>query len=323
MLVDQFNRRFTYLRLSVTDTCNFRCNYCLPDGYCANDKDAPLSIDEIVALVKAFALNGTRKIRLTGGEPTLRKDLADIISACKNVAGIETVALTSNGYRLTKQIDQYIDAGLDHLNLSADSLVPNTFKLITGHDKLREVLDSIDIALSRGLKKIKLNAVLLKEFNHDELSLFMDFIRHKAVSVRFIELMETGDNKLFFDQQHVRGEDIQSKLSSEGWIQKIREPDAGPAVEFQHPEYQGSIGLIMPYSKDFCATCNRLRISSEGKLHLCLFADDNLDLRPYLLKESTQDLAARIRNLVQNKFESHHLDQGATGSTKHLAMLGG
>ena len=323
MLVDQFNRRFTYLRLSVTDTCNFRCNYCLPDGYCASDKDVPLNIEEISALVKAFALNGTRKVRITGGEPTLRKDLAEIIRECKQVKGIETVALTSNGYRLTKQIDSYIDAGLDHLNLSADSLRPSTFKLITGHDKLQEVMRSIDISLARGIKKVKLNAVLLKEFNHDELNLFMEFIRHKEVSVRFIELMETGDNKLFFDQQHVRGEVIQSKLRSEGWIQKIREPDAGPAVEFQHPEYLGSIGLIMPYSKDFCSTCNRLRVSSEGKLHLCLFADNNLDLRPYLLTESTEVLATRIRNLVKGKFASHHLDQGATGSTKHLAMLGG
>lgn len=323
MLVDQFNRRFTYLRLSITDTCNFRCNYCLPDGYCANDKDAPLNVEEISALIKAFALNGTRKVRITGGEPTLRKDLADIISACKRIEGIETVALTSNGYRLTKQIDSYIDAGLDHLNLSADSLRPSTFKLITGHDKLREVLDSIEIARSRGIRKIKLNAVLLKEFNHEELSMFMNFVRDKDISVRFIELMETGDNKPFFDQQHVRGEEIQNKLIREGWVQKIREPNAGPAIEFKHPDYAGNIGLIMPYSKDFCATCNRLRISSEGKLHLCLFADDNLDLRPYLLEESTEALAARIRSLVQNKFESHHLDQGATGSTRHLAMLGG
>lgn len=323
MLADSFNRRFTYLRLSVTDTCNFRCNYCLPDGYCANDKDAPLNIEEISALVKAFALNGTRKVRITGGEPTLRKDLAEIIRECKQVKGIETVALTSNGYRLTKQIDNYIDAGIDHLNLSADSLRPNTFKLITGHDKLQEVMRSIDIALARGVQKIKLNAVLLKTFNHEELGLFLDYVRDKEISVRFIELMETGDNKPFFDQQHVSGESIQEKLISEGWVQKIREAHAGPAVEFKHPDFTGSVGLIMPYSKDFCSTCNRLRVSSEGKLHLCLFADDNLDLRPHLLTESTEALAARIRNLVKGKFASHQLDQGATGSTKHLAMLGG
>lgn len=323
MLQDQFNRRFSYLRLSVTDVCNFRCNYCLPDGYCAEDKPSPLNVSEIATLVKAFALNGTTKVRITGGEPTLRKDLAEIIKTCKSIEGIETVALTSNGYRLTKQLDDYIDAGLDHLNLSADSLNPSTFKLITGHDKVQEVLNAIDIAISRGIRKIKLNAVLLKEFNENELEFFLSYIKDKQVTVRFIELMQTGDNTEFFSKQHVRGSDIQKKLIANGWIQRIRESNAGPAIEYNHPEYQGGVGLIMPYSKDFCASCNRLRISSEGKLHLCLFADDNLDLRPHLLTESTEQLAERIRRLVLGKLATHQLDQGATGSTRHLAMLGG
>ena len=325
MLTDTHNRRFNYLRLSVTDACNFRCNYCLPDGYQkpCSDIEKPLTVDEIRSLVKAFSLNGTSKVRITGGEPSLRKDLPEIIRACKSIDGIETVAMTTNGYRLTRQLDSYIDAGLDQINISADSLRPETFQLITGQDKLHEVLNSIDLAIARGLKTVKLNAVLLREYNAEELSHFFNFVKDRPVTVRFIELMETGDNGEFFNQQHLKGLDIQKQLENSGWVPRLRGTNAGPAIEYAHPDYQGGIGLIMPYSKDFCQSCNRLRVSSEGNLHLCLFADNNLPLRPFLLEESTEALALRIRRLVLGKLEGHDLHHGATGSTRHLAMLGG
>lgn len=327
MLVDQYNRRFTYLRLSVTDVCNFRCNYCLPDGYSASDckenRSAPLSLDEIRSLVEAFAANGTKKIRLTGGEPTLRKDLADIIRACKSTPGIETVALTTNGYRITKQLDSYIDAGLDSLNLSADSLTPETFQLITGHNSLDEVFRAIDIAVSRNMKKIKVNAVLLRQYNGGELQRYLDFVKNKPITLRFIELMQTGDNHDFFSEQHLSGEMIQQQLVNTGWLPVIQKSDAGPAIEYTHPDSVGNIGLIMPYSKDFCASCNRLRVSSQGNLHLCLFADDKQALRPHILTDTQDQLSHRIRNLVMEKNAQHALAQGHTGSTKHLAMLGG
>lgn len=327
-LTDNFERRFTYLRLSITDQCNFRCNYCLPDGYCSEGKPSFLTLAEIESLVKAFAQCGTRKIRLTGGEPSLRKDLADIIAICKNTPGIETVALTTNGYKLSKEIDSYIDAGLDNLNLSADSLRPETFHLITGQDKLREVLNGIDLAISKGIKTVKLNAVLLRQYNWQELNQFFSYVKDRPVTIRFIELMQTGDNHDFFHAQHVRGTELQTQLLEQGWIPKIRDAHAGPALEYTHSDFVGNIGLIMPYSKDFCRSCNRLRVSSSGKLHLCLFADDNLDLRPHLLNESTDAVAQRLHNLVQHnlvqhKLAGHQLEQGISGSTKHLAMLGG
>jgi len=323
MLTDQFQRRFSYLRLSVTDVCNFRCNYCLPDGYCDEKQPEPLSVDEIHALVSAFAANGTRKVRITGGEPTLRKDLADIIRCCKSVEGINTVAMTSNGYRMNKQIDQYLAAGLDSLNLSADSLRPEIFQLITGHDKLQQVLDTVDIAIKLGISSLKLNAVLLRQYNWQERQQFFDYVKNRPISLRFIELMKTGDNGAYFDQQHVRGSSLQQQLIDDDWVPVLKGADAGPAIEYAHPQYQGKIGLIMPYSKDFCASCNRLRVSSQGKLHLCLFADDNMDLRPYLLTESTQQLAQRIQHLVHQKLAGHELESGFSGATRHLAMLGG
>ncbi len=328
MLIDNYQRRFTYLRLSVTDVCNFRCNYCLPDGYCADSNnvehtDGPLNLDEIHALVSAFAANGTRKVRITGGEPTLRKDLADIIATCKSIDGIETVALTSNGYRLNKQLDNYIDAGLDKLNLSADSLSPETFRLITGHDKLQQVLQAVDQAIEQGIKTVKLNAVLLRQYNWRELEQFFNYVKQRPVTLRFIELMQTGDNGDFFKQQHVRGSELQQQLLAGGWVPKLRDAHAGPAVEYSHSDYRGNIGLIMPYSKNFCDSCNRLRVSSTGKLHLCLFADDNMNLRPHLLQEPTEQLADRVARLVLGKLDGHKLAQGNSGSTRQLAMLGG
>lgn len=322
-LVDRHNRRFTYLRLSVTDACNFRCNYCLPDGYCKTDDTAPLSLDEIRVLVTAFAANGTRKIRITGGEPTLRRDLAEIIQICKSTPGIDTVAMTSNGYNLCKSLDSYIDAGLDSLNLSADSLQPETFRLITGRDKLDHVLDSIKLAKARGINKIKVNAVLMREYNGSEINEFLEFVRTQPVTLRLIELMETGDNKDFYNAQHVSGQSIQQRLLDSGWLQVIRHPDAGPALEYTHPDYAGNIGLIMPYSKNFCDSCNRLRVSSMGLIHNCLFNEANGDLRPYLNADNPDALSQYLRQVVLGKWSGHQLEQGFSGTTKHLAMLGG
>ncbi|GAA5316099.1 MAG: GTP 3',8-cyclase MoaA [Candidatus Pelagadaptatus aseana] len=322
-LTDSYKRRFTYLRLSITDVCNFRCNYCLPDGYCHEGDKAHLSLDEIRTVAAAFAKAGTRKIRITGGEPTLRKDLPEIIRICKQTPGIEKVALTTNGYKLTKQIDELLDCGLDALNISMDSLRPETFQLITGHDKLDEIKQAMAMAFERGFTNIKINAVLMKEYNLGELQAFLDFVRDTPISLRFIEVMQTGDNQQFFNAQHVSGEVIQEQLIAQGWQPVMRDADAGPAKEFTHPDHQGRIGLIMPYSKNFCASCNRLRVASNGKLHLCLFGDSNIDLRPLLGQRDSDQLAAYLHQAVAGKKESHLLHDQETGLTRNLAMLGG
>ena len=323
MLKDSYNRRFDYLRLSVTEVCNFKCNYCLPDGYQCDTRPHPLSLDEIQTLVSAFASAGTRKIRITGGEPTLRKDLAQIVQICADTPQIETVAMTTNAYRLTKQLSQLVDAGLTALNISADSLNPYTFAQITGRDSLDEIFASIDLALELGLKTVKLNAVLLKQYNARELNSFLNFIQDKPVSFRFIELMRTGDNHAYFDAQHVSGMELQSQLICDGWQLQPKADYAGPAVEFAHPDYLGKIGLIMPYAKDFCASCNRLRVSAEGKLHLCLFGEANDDLRPWLQNQDVDGLQQHLQQAVLGKWKGHQLHQQNSGLTKQLAMLGG
>ncbi len=322
MLQDRHGRRFHYLRLSITDVCNFRCNYCLPDGYqCDHDRDF-LSVPELQTVVQAFAGLGTEKVRITGGEPSLRKDLPDIIAVAKSTPGIKQVAMTSNGYKLEKCIDTWHQNGLDALNISIDSLDPRAFAAITGHDKLQSILAGVDAAIELGIK-VKINSVLMKGFNSDALTPFLRWLKDKPVTLRFIELMQTGDNQIFFQQQHLSGEPLKQALLEQGWVRVIRDKAAGPAQEFQHPDYLGKVGLIMPYSKDFCSTCNRLRVSSLGKLHLCLFAEQGLDLRGYLKQQDVVGLQAHLKALLGQKEATHWLHDGYTGATKHLAMLGG
>ncbi|GGD77773.1 GTP 3',8-cyclase MoaA [Lacimicrobium alkaliphilum] len=322
MLEDKFGRRFHYLRLSITDVCNFRCTYCLPDGYqCDGDRDF-LSRKEISRLVSAFAGLGTSKIRITGGEPSLRKDLPQIIEQCASTPGIEKVAITSNGFKLPQMVQSWADAGLSALNISMDSLDPRQFHAITGHNKLETVLEGIDMALDLGIQ-VKINSVLLKPYSDSMLSNALDWLKHKPVTLRMIELMQTGDNQPFFNDNHISGQPIKQRLLEQGWGQILRDKSAGPAQEFSHPDYTGRIGLIMPYSKDFCKSCNRLRVSSRGKLHLCLFAEQGLDLRPLLREGNMDALQQKLVTLLGQKEASHWLDKGYTGATQHLAMLGG
>lgn len=328
-LEDGFSRRFYYLRLSVTDVCNFRCTYCLPDGYRppASHKEERipfLSVDEIRRVVSGFAAMGTRKVRITGGEPSLRRDFTEIVNVIATTPGIEKVAMTTNGYRLKERAHEWFDAGLNALNVSVDSLDPRQFHQITGENKLAEVMEGIEAALAAGFKSVKINAVLLKGLNDYQLDAFLGWIRHKPIELRFIELMQTGEMDTLFRDHHVSGELIKQRLLESGWVQQLRGLDDGPAQVFSHPDSQGGVGLIMPYSKDFCAGCNRLRVSSKGKLHLCLFGDNGVDLRDLLTTDQLSDaLQQRIRAALAGKSASHRLHEGNAGITPHLASIGG
>lgn len=321
-LIDRYGRRFRYLRLSITDVCNFKCSYCLPDGYqCDSERDF-LRPTEIATLVSAFAGLGTRKVRITGGEPSLRKDLSEIIELCAQTPGIEQVAMTTNGFKLKQQVARWQQAGLTKLNLSIDSLDPRQFNAITGHNSLQDILAGLEDALALGLE-VKVNAVLLKPYSEGQMHSFMAWLKSMPVTLRFIELMQTGDNQLYFKHNHLSGQPIKQQLLEQGWVQLLRDNTAGPAQEFSHPDYAGRIGLIMPYSKDFCSSCNRLRVSALGKLHLCLFAEQGLDLRALIQQGDVAALQQQLMDLLGHKEASHWLDQGYTGATRHLAMLGG
>ena len=269
-LVDRFQRQYTYLRLSITDVCNFRCTYCLPDGYQPPaHKQTFLTLPEIQRVANAFASLGTEKIRITGGEPTLRKDFLEIAHTIAQTQGIRKVALTTNGYRMEKDVSFWREAGITDINVSVDSLDPRQFQLITGENKLQSILTGINKAFAVGYKKVKVNAVLMKQYTLPELDKFLTWIKYQPIQMRFIELMETGEMDDFFKTQHLSGQSILQRLLQEGWTLQPKSLSDGPAKVLSHPDYLGEIGLIMPYEKSFCASCNRLRVSATGKLHLC------------------------------------------------------
>lgn len=323
-LIDAYDRKFYYLRLSITDMCNFRCRYCLPDGYKEISRDHFLSLNEIHRLVKAFSQAGCQKIRLTGGEPTLRSDFIDIVKVIRQVPQIKTIAVTTNGYRMKRDVQHWYDAGLTSINLSIDSLDARQFYQITGQNKLVQIMSGIDAAFNAGFTQIKVNTVLMRDINSHELPLFLHWIKDKPIQLRFIELMQTGENKNLFLKYHMSANNIKQQLLLMGWQPKRKELTDGPALVFSHNDYCGEIGLIMPYEKDFCLTCNRLRVSAKGQLHLCLFDNHCIDLRDLLVSDDQiEDLQWRIQNSLEMKKQAHFLHQGNSGMTQNLSFIGG
>lgn len=324
-LIDAYERKFYYLRLSITDVCNFRCTYCLPDGYRPNGSPKTfLSLDEIRRVSRAFAELGTEKVRLTGGEPSLRRDFTEIIAAVRENPAIRQLAVTTNGYRMARDVAGWRDAGLTAVNVSVDSLDPRQFHAITGQDKFRQVMDGIDAAFTAGFSKVKVNAVLMLDVNHQQLGAFLNWIKDRPIQLRFIELMETGEGGDLFRKHHVSGEVIRLQLEQQGWQRQPRGRSDGPAQVFSHPDYQGEVGLIMPYEKDFCASCNRLRVSAIGNLHLCLFGEQGIGLRDLLTNDQQLDeLKDRIQGGLLSKKQTHFLHQGNSGITQNLSFIGG
>lgn len=324
-LADRYSRRFPYLRLSITPMCNFRCTYCLPHGYQAEPgKVGPLSLDEITRLLRGFAALGMHKLRITGGEPSVRHDLTGVLRTAAAAPGVTRLAMTTNGTLLSRRLGEWMDAGLNAINVSVDSLDRATFARVTGHDRLDDILHGVDMALAAGLSVVKLNAVLLRGVNDRELPRWLDYLREHEVGLRFIELMQTGENLPFFREHHVRAGLLETDLQEAGWQPLPRAADAGPAREYRHPDYAGRIGIIAPYSKDFCAGCNRLRVTATGDLRLCLFGAFGIPLRPWLQRDAQCDeLVRAIGGQIGRKEQGHFLHQGRTGITPHLASTGG
>ncbi|GAB3737953.1 GTP 3',8-cyclase MoaA [Silanimonas algicola] len=325
LLADRFGRTFPYLRLSVIEACNFRCTYCLPHGFQARPgRPEPLSREEIARLLHGFAAVGLRKLRLTGGEPSLRRDLPELIASAAAVGGIESIGLTTNGTLLDRRVTRWREAGLTNLNVSVDCLDRERFHAITGYDRLPEILRGIELARELGFKAIKLNAVLLRGLNDDQMPAWRDYLRERRVTLRFIELMQTGDNRAYFERHHLRAEGLERQLQDEGWRLLPRATDAGPAREYAHADFVGRVGVIAPYSKDFCAGCNRLRVTHTGDLRLCLFGNVGIPLRPLLQHDDDRPrLVSALRTQLGLKAIGHRLHEGETGLTPNLSTIGG
>ena len=328
ILKDSFGRKFPYIRLSISDVCNFKCGYCLPDGYKIDKSDNRtfINTEEIKRLARALSELGVSKIRLTGGEPTIRKDFFEIIKIIKENSGIKKTVITTNGYKLDKIANDIKNSGLDGINISIDSLDPKTFKKITGHDRLEEILRGIKNLQKLNFKNIKINAVLLKGINDTEQDFdsWAQFIKNNEIDFRYIELMQTGDNLDYFNKYHVPSKKFMDYLNNNNWIIQTFGKDAGPAKNYLNPKFKGKFGVIAPYSKDFCKSCNRLRITAKGDLRLCLFGNTGINIRHLMQKDNQiEELKDLILKQLNFKKESHYLEIGETGLTKNLSTTGG
>lgn len=298
---DRFGRTIEYLRLSLTERCTLKCAYCRAgEGLCPKKNE--LTADEFLRIVRAMVSVGIRKVRLTGGEPMLRRDLMEIISGIRSIGGIEEITMTTNAQHLPGQSAALKRAGLDRLNISLDSLKPERYQSITGGGSLERVLTGIDEAISAGFVPMKLNAVLLRGVNDDETDDFIALTKDRPIHVRFIEWMPLGAN----DQADLRvtGDEL---LATRPYLVPVPPLyKSQPSRDYQVPGYAGRVGFINPVSHRFCADCNRVRITSDGALLPCL--GDNLEypLREALDSGDDRRLEDAIRDAIWNKPENHN-----------------
>lgn len=270
---DTFDREITYLRVSVTDLCNLRCRYCMPDGVCQKRHEDILSFEEIAEIVSAAAALGVRKVRVTGGEPLVRRGCVGLCAMLAAIPGIEEVDITTNGTLLPQHAEGLRDAGVKRVNISIDSLVPEKYAAITGGGELSAALDGIRAARAAGLGPLKLNCVLIGGFNDDEIPAFVELTRTRDIEVRFIELMPMGGR--FGPEAYLPGNAVLKRVPA---LSPLPD-DGGVARLFALPGGVGRVGLISPVSRHFCGTCNRLRLTSEGALKPCLHSDREIRVR--------------------------------------------
>lgn len=301
---DTFGRDLSYLRISITDRCNYRCRYCMPEeGVNALNHDEILSYEEIAQLIPYFIKLGVRKIRLTGGEPTVRKDVVDLVRYIASFPEIEDIALTTNGSLLKSMAVELKQAGLHRLNISIDSLKEDRFSWISRTGKLSDVLEGIDLAKHIGLG-IKLNCVISKGINDDEIDDFIQLTKTWGVDVRFIELMPIGDTADYAIQHFVSNQSI---LEARPYlVPTIAKDLSSPASYYRFENALGRVGLISPLSCNFCANCNRLRLTPDGKLKPCLHSDIEIDLRTPL--RNNEDVMPYILEAIKVKPEKHLLE---------------
>jgi GTP 3',8-cyclase len=326
-LVDGFSRPITYLRISVTDKCNLRCVYCMPEGGLPwLRRDEILSYEEIVEIVRAAAAVGVRSIRLTGGEPLLRRELSGLVGAISSLPGIDDVALSTNGLLLHEQAEALAAAGLRRINLSLDTLRADRFETIARRPGLDLVLRGLDAAIAAGLAPIKLNCVVMRGCNDDELLDFAELARDRPIFVRFIEMMPVHENLDLQRDTYISSTEILERVSAIGELRPVEGPPGnGPARYFSFANGIGAVGVISPLSHDYCDRCNRVRLTADGRLRLCLFGDHALDLRtPLRAGASTAELATLLRSAMLIKPARHHLRLGETASRmRAFSEIGG
>ena len=324
VLKDGHGRSIEYLRISVTDRCNFRCLYCMPQaGLEWLPRSDILSYEEIATIVSELAPLGLRRIRITGGEPTLRPDIERLIAMIRSIPEIEDISLSTNGVRLPDLARRLREAGLDRVNMSADSLQPERIKAIARRNIEFDPVAAAEAAEKTGLGPIKLNVVVMRGINDDEIVDFARLTLEHEWHVRFIELMPVGEMRELTWDRVVPSEEVLNRLTTIGPLTPVSEPvrGNGPARYFQLPGAAGTIGLITPISHTYCGSCNRVRLTADGRLRMCLFGDEEVDLRTPL--RDGLPLEPFFRTALTTKPREHHLLQMQVGGLRALSQVGG
>jgi cyclic pyranopterin phosphate synthase len=309
-LHDKFGRQITDLRISITDRCNFRCVYCRsadPENY--RDHDEILSWPELDRLARIFLSLGIRKIRITGGEPLVREGVENYIGRL-HALGVEDLSMTTNGHLLADRCDRLIQAGLRRINISLDSLDPAKFEKITRTKSFAAVMRGIDAAQNSRLAPAKINAVLVRGTNDDEVEAFADFARQRGVIMRFIEFMPLDADRTWTRNLMVPAAEVYQRIHARWPLEQIAHERSETARKYRFTDgAPGEIGLIAPVTQPFCGHCSRIRLTADGKLRTCLFSKDDHDLRA-LLREgaSDEDLVLYIRSVVMDKEEGHRIN---------------
>lgn len=325
-LFDSYQRQINYLRISVTDLCNLNCIYCSAGSIPHLSHDDILRYEEIQRIVQVAASMGINKVRLTGGEPLVRPEISKLISMLAEVEGIDDISLTSNGTLLNKYAKELKEAGLKRVNISLDTLKEDRFKQIAGRGKIGDVLSGIEAAYRAGLEPVKINMVVLRGINDDELLDFAQKSLTEGWHVRFIEFMPFGTPGAEA-LETVSTREIQERIQSLGRLEPYTGPTGnGPARYYRFPGAKSTIGFITPMTEHFCHSCNRLRITSDGQLRPCLLADDEVNLKvPLRNGASTDELKQLIQRAVALKREEHHLTGRIAPETvnRPMCQIGG
>ncbi|WP_102347362.1 GTP 3',8-cyclase MoaA [Bacillus sp. Marseille-P3661] len=326
-LVDRYGRYHDYLRISVTDRCNLRCHYCVPDGqHQCMDYSKILTDEEILKIVKVGSELGVRKIRITGGEPLLRKNLPQLISGIKSNSNIEDIALTTNGVFLSKYGRELKEAGLDRVNISLDSLNENKFSYITRDGSLDQVLDGIQTAIDLGFHPVKLNVVLMKDFNLDEVEEFLRWSIREPIEIRFIEYMPIGTDNTIWSNQYQSLEIVEEIAKGIRPYHLLNKQNVtGPAQQYSFENGVGKFGLIHPISCNFCDNCNRLRLTADGYLKPCLFWQDEVSLKQFI--DNEEQLINAFKKALFIKPERHKMGEDSfengNPTTRVMSAIGG
>jgi GTP 3',8-cyclase len=323
-LRDSFGRSIEYLRISVTDKCNFRCRYCMPAaGLEWLPKSDILSYEEIAQVVRELSPLGLRRLRITGGEPTLRPQLELLVGMLRSIPGIEDISLSTNGVRLPELAGSFREAGLDRVNMSADSLRPDRIRQISRRNIDFDPIAAATAAEQAGLSPIKINVVVMRGINDDELSDFARLTIDREWHVRFIELMPVGEMRELTWDHVVPSEQVLRQLEEIAPLEPAAGPARGngPARYFRFANARGTVGVITPMSHTYCGSCNRVRLTADGRLRTCLFGDDEVDLRSPL--REGLPLEPFFRSALSSKPKEHHLLQMQVGGLRALSQVGG